>query len=124
MKIRTILNRLIIEPMDIPKPSKKIISLDHDKYHKPEEGSRVRIGRVMAAGSGGMDFNKDGKYVQIPMQVKVGDVVIFYQAAVVPIVKDLQDKYRLPYLYIIAEPDVMAILDEEDKEDKKRLRIK
>jgi len=95
LKLRPLGDRLIVEPLDQEEKTAGGILLPETAKEKPQEG------KVVAAGAGRRD--DEGKL--IPMDVKVGDVVIFAKYSGTEI--KLNDKKVL----ILSEKDVLAIIE-------------
>lgn len=88
-------DRLLIEPNPSEEKTKSGIVLPDSAKEKPQEG------KVVAVGDGAIDEN--GK--KIPMEVKVGDVVLYSKYSGTEV--KIDGKEHL----IIKESDVLAIVD-------------
>ena len=100
MKLKPLGNRIILEAVSKEEKTKSgiIIPETVDK-EKPEQG------KVLAVGPGKM--MKDGK--RIPMDVKVGDVVLFSKYS--PNEIKIDDKEYL----VVSDDDILAIVEKENK---------
>jgi len=67
MKLQPLSDRLLVKPLESEQVSKSGIVIPDTAKEKPQEGE------VVAVGPGRLD--KDGK--RVPMEIKVGDKVIF-----------------------------------------------
>ena len=88
-------DRLVVEPMEKEERTASGIILPETAKEKPQEGT------VLAAGPGRTD--DDGK--RIPMDVKVGDVVLYAKYAGTEV--KISDKKLL----ILKESDILAIVE-------------
>lgn len=95
MKLRPLGDRLVIEPIEQEERTAGGIILPETAKEKPQEG------KVLAAGPGRRD--EDGEY--IPMDVKVGDRVLFAKYSGTEVKMDGKK------LLILKESDVLAILE-------------
>lgn len=91
MKIKPLQNRIVIELIEEKSPSGIYLP-------KHEEN----IGKVVACGCG--KVLKDGN--KLPMQVKVGDTVVFSKYSTTKVKHDNKD------CIIITEDDVLGIIEE------------
>jgi hypothetical protein len=119
MQVKTIMNRLVIAPLDIP-ASSKIHLLDKTK-HSQEDFARLRVGRVIERGEGYYDWNMEGKYNLAPKIIQIGQAVIFQAKFLIPFPERLRQQWNIPYVYIIQEQDVICYLKPENDEEKKLL---
>lgn len=87
-------NRLVVEPLEQEEVTMGGIVLPETAKEKPQKGS------VLAAGPG--DRDDEGK--RIPMDVKVGDMVLFAKYSGTEIKMDGKK------LLILRESDILAIL--------------
>jgi len=88
-------DRLLVKPNPSEEKTKSGIVLPDSAKEKPQEG------KVIAAGEGARDDN--GK--KIPMEVKVGDVVLYSKYS------GTEVKIEGEEYLIIKESDVLAIVD-------------
>ena len=88
-------DRLLVKPNPSEEKTKSAIVLPDSAKEKPQEG------KVIAAGEGARDDN--GK--KIPMEVKVGDVVLYSKYSGTEV--KIEGEEHL----IIKESDVLAIVD-------------
>jgi len=88
-------DRVVVEPLEQEEKTASGIILPETAKEKPQEGT------ILAAGPGKMD--EAGK--RMPMDVKVGDIVLFAKYAGTDI--KLDDKKIL----ILRESDIMAIVE-------------
>ncbi len=95
MKLRPLGDRLVVEPIEQEERTAGGIILPETAKEKPQEG------KVLAAGPGRRD--EDGEY--IPMDVKVGDRVLFAKYSGTEVKLDGKK------LLILKESDVLAILE-------------
>lgn len=95
LKLKPLGGRLIIEPIEQEEMTPGGIILPETAKEKPQEG------RVLAAGPG----DRDDKGVRIPMDVKVGDKVIFAKYSGSEIKMDGKK------LLIMRESDILAIVE-------------
>ncbi|MBN1286618.1 MAG: co-chaperone GroES [Anaerolineae bacterium] len=97
LKLRPLADRLVVEPIEQEETfAGGQLVLPETAKEKPQQG------RVVAAGMGKMD--DDGE--RLPMDVKVGDRVLFAKYAGTEI--KLDDKKLL----ILKESDILAIVEE------------
>lgn len=96
MKYKPLGDRLLVKPRESEEKTKSGIVLPDSAKEKPQ------IGDVVAAGEGARD--EDGK--RIPMEVKVGDVVLYSKYAGTEVKID-----GVEHL-ILKESDVLAIVEE------------
>lgn len=95
MNIKPLDDRVLIEPISQEEKTKSGIVLPDTVEEKPEQG------RVVAIGPGKLDSNNN----RIPMNVKIGDVVLFTKYGPNEIKIDGKE-------YLIArEEDILAILE-------------
>jgi len=118
-KLIPILNRILVTPIDLPKPTKVYIPAEFkDPEARSVEGARrARRCQVLEVGPGGWDFDQSGKYRQVPVStIKKGDVIICYNAAPIILEKgelELYKQYKdkdgaqLP-LYLVTDLDVLC----------------
>ncbi|HDD65048.1 MAG TPA: co-chaperone GroES [Firmicutes bacterium] len=97
LKIRPLGDRIVVEPLEAEEKTKGGIILPDTAKEKPQKG------KVVAVGKGRVDEN--GK--AIPMEVKVGDKVLYGKYAGTEITID--DKEYI----ILREEDVLAIVEEK-----------
>lgn len=95
MGYRPLGDRLLIKPKESEEKTKSGIVLPDSAKEKPQEGE------VIAVGEGARDEN--GK--RIPMEVKVGDVVLYSKYAGTEVKIDGEEHL------IIKESDVLAIVE-------------
>jgi chaperonin GroES len=95
MKYRPLGDRLLVKPNPSEEKTKSGIVLPDSAKEKPQEG------KVIAAGKGAID-EKGNK---IPMEVKVGDVVLYSKYSGTEVKIDGQEHL------IIKESDVLAIVE-------------
>ncbi|MDP2656022.1 MAG: co-chaperone GroES [bacterium] len=96
MTLRPLGDRLIVEPTKEDEITKSgIILPDTIDREKPEEG------KVIAIGSGKLSENG----TRIPMEVKVGDTVVFKKYA--PDEVKIDDKEY----FVLSESDIMAVIE-------------
>lgn len=93
--IKPLGDRVVIEAVEKEETTASGIVLPDTAKEKPQEG------KVLAVGSGTLDDDGD----RIPLEVKVGDRVIFSKYAGTEI------KYEGKELLIMRESDILAILD-------------
>jgi len=96
MKLKPLGNRLVVEPLEQEDVTAGGIVLPETAKEKPQKG------KVLSAGPG--DRDEDGKY--IPMDVKVGDIVLFAKYAGTEIKIDGKK------LLILRESDLLAIVED------------
>ncbi len=94
MKLKPLGNRVVVEPTEQDEITAGGIVLPETAKEKPQKG------KVLSAGPGERD--DDGKY--IPMDVKVGDIVLFAKYAGTEIKVDGKK------LLILRESDLLAIV--------------
>lgn len=95
MKLKPLGSRLVVEPIEQEEVTASGIVLPETAKEKPQKGN------VLSTGPG--DRDEDGK--RIPLDVKVGDVVLFAKYAGTEIKMD-QKK-----ILILKESDVLAIVE-------------
>jgi chaperonin GroES len=95
LNLRPLSDRLVVEPIEREEMTASGIYVPETAKEKPQEG------KVLAAGPGLKD--EDGK--RLPMDVKVGDRVLYAKYAGTEV--KLEDKKVL----ILKETDILAILD-------------
>ena len=95
LKLKPLADRLVVEPIEREEVTASGIYVPETAKEKPQECN------VLAAGPGRRD--EDGKY--IPMDVKVGDRVLYAKYAGTEV--KLEDKKVL----ILKESDILAILE-------------
>ena len=93
MKIKPLGDRILIKPSEGIERTKGGIVLPDSAKEKPQEGE------VLAAGPGRM--TEDGK--RIPMDVKVGDIVIYTRYG------GMEIKVEGEELIILRESDILAV---------------
>ena len=97
LNIKPLGDRVVVEPLEedeVTFASGKLVLPDTAK-EKPQQG------KVLAVGPGRLD--EDGK--RIPMEVKVGDTVVYAKYAGTPFKKDSKD------ILFLKESDILAILE-------------
>lgn len=92
VKIQPLGDRVVVKPLEKEEKTKGGIFLPDTAKEKPQEG------KVLAVGPGKM--SDDGK--RLPMDVAVGDVIIFAKYGGVEIKEDDQE------LIILREADILA----------------
>lgn len=97
LKIRPLGDRIVVEPLEAEEKTKGGIILPDTAKEKPQKG------KVVAVGKGRVD--EDGK--TIPMEVKVGDKVLYGKYAGTEITLD--DKEYI----ILREEDILAIVEDK-----------
>jgi chaperonin GroES len=97
MKLRPLGDRIVIEPLEAEEKTKGGIILPDTAKEKPQEG------KVVAVGKGKTD--ESGKL--IPMEVKVGDKVLYGKYAGTEITIEGKE-----YM-ILREEDVLAVVEEK-----------
>lgn len=97
IKLRPLGDRIVVEPMEAEEKTKGGIILPDTAKEKPQEG------KVVAVGKGKTDDN--GKL--IPMEVKVGDKVLYGKYAGTEITIEGKE-----YM-ILKEEDVLAIVEDK-----------
>ncbi len=95
LNLKPLGDRLVVEPIEKEERTASGIILPETAKEKPQEGT------VLAAGPGRTD--DDGK--RIPMDVKVGDVVLYAKYAGTEV--KIDDKKLL----ILKESDILAIVE-------------
>jgi chaperonin GroES len=95
LNLKPLGDRLVVEPMEKEERTASGIILPETAKEKPQEGT------VLAAGPGRTD--DDGK--RVPMDVKVGDVVLYAKYAGTEV--KIDDKKLL----ILKESDILAIVE-------------
>jgi chaperonin GroES len=97
LKLKPLGGRVIIEPIEQEEITAGGIILPETAKEKPQEG------KVLAAGPG----DRDEKGERIPMDVKVGDKILFakYSGTEVPIKIDGKK------LLILRESDILAVVE-------------
>jgi len=95
LNLRPLGDRLVVEPLEKEEKTASGIILPETAKEKPQEGT------VLAAGPGRTD--DDGK--RIPMDVKVGDVVLYAKYAGTEV--KIDDRKLL----ILKESDILAIVE-------------
>jgi chaperonin GroES len=95
LNLKPLGDRLVVEPVEKEERTASGIILPETAKEKPQEGT------VLAAGPGRTDY--DGK--RIPMDVKVGDVVLYAKYAGTEV--KIDDKKLL----ILKESDILAIVE-------------
>ncbi len=95
LNLRPLGDRVVVEPMEKEERTASGIILPETAKEKPQEGT------VLAAGPGRTD--DDGK--RVPMDVKVGDVVLYAKYAGTEV--KIDDKKLL----ILKESDILAIVE-------------
>ena len=95
LKLKPLGNRLVVEPLEQEDITPGGIILPETAKEKPQKGS------VLAAGPG--DRDDEGK--RIPMDVKVGDTVLYAKYSGTEIKLDNKK------LLILRESDILAIVD-------------
>jgi chaperonin GroES len=97
LNIKPLGDRVVVEPLEedeVTFASGKLVLPDTAK-EKPQQG------KVLAVGPGRLD--EDSK--RIPMEVKVGDTVVYAKYAGTPFKKDSKD------ILFLKESDILAILE-------------
>jgi chaperonin GroES len=95
LNLKPLGDRLVVEPVEKEERTASGIILPETAKEKPQEGT------VLAAGPGRTD--DDGK--RIPMDVKVGDVVLYAKYA------GTEVKIDEKKLLILKESDILAIVE-------------
>ena len=95
-KLRPLADRVIVEPIEEEEIKKGKIIIPDSAKEKPQQG------KVIAVGPGRLD--KDGK--RVPLEVKVGDKVIYGKYSGTEI--EIEDKKYL----ILDEKEILAVLEE------------
>jgi chaperonin GroES len=96
LKLKPLGDRLVVKPLEQEEVTASGIVLPETAKEKPQKGE------VLSAGPGGRD--DDGK--RIPMDVSVGDKVLFAKYA------GTEFKVEGEKLLILRESDVLAIIEE------------
>ena len=94
MNIQPLGDRVIIKPLEAEEKTKGGIVLPDTAKEKPQEGKVVAVGKGKVLESGKVD----------PVEVKVGDIVLYGKYSGTEITKDGED-----YL-IVKEEDISAIV--------------
>ncbi|HDN97701.1 MAG TPA: co-chaperone GroES [bacterium] len=97
LKIRPLGDRVVVEPLEAQEKTKGGIILPDTAKEKPQQG------KIIAVGKGRIDEN--GKHV--PMEVKVGDVILYGKYSGTEVTID--DKEYV----ILREEDILAIVEEK-----------
>src|SRR5512143_273100 len=97
LNLKPLGDRLVVEPLEKEEKTASGIILPETAKEKPQEGT------VLAAGPGRTD--DDGK--RIPMDVKVGDVVLYAKYA------GTEAKIADKKLLILKESDILAIVEKQ-----------
>ena len=95
VKLQPLGDRVVVQPAEREETTKSGIVIPDTAKEKPQRGT------VVAAGEGRRDDDGD----RIPMDVKVGDQVLFAKYAGTEFKLDDQD------LLILAEKDVLAVIN-------------
>ena len=95
ISLRPLDDRVVVEPMEAEEMTAGGIILPETAKEKPQEG------HVLAAGPG----DRDDKGVRVPMDVKVGDKVLFAKYSGTEVKMDGKK------LLIMRESDVLAIVE-------------
>lgn len=96
IKLKPLGDRVVVEPLEQEEKTASGIILPETAKERPQEG------KVVAVGPGKLDENGKSR---LPMDVKVGDTVLFAKYAGTEI--KLEDKKVL----ILRESDLMAIVE-------------
>ena len=96
-KIRPLADRVVVEPLEAEEKTKGGIILPDTAKEKPQEG------KVVAVGKG--KLNDKGEV--LPMEVKVGDKVLYGKYSGTEVTVD--DKQYI----ILREEDILAIVEEK-----------
>ena len=99
LKLKPLGGRVIVEPMEQEETTAGGILLPETAKEKPQEG------KILAAGPG----DRDEKGVRIPLDVKVGDTVLFAKYSGTEIKMDGKK------LLIMRESDILAIVEPKEK---------
>ena len=91
-KLRPLADRVVVKPIEREKVSKGGIVLPDTAKEKPQEGEVVAVGQGR--------LSEDGK--RLPMDVKVGDIVIYAKYGGVDYKLDDED------VIILRESDILA----------------
>jgi chaperonin GroES len=94
LNLKPLADRLVVEPVEQEEVTASGIILPETAKERPQKG------KILAAGPGRLD--EDGK--RIPMEVKVGDTVLYAKYGGTEI--KLEDKKYL----ILKESDVLAVI--------------
>ena len=94
-KLQPLGDRVVVEPLDREEMTSSGIYLPDTAKEKPQEG------KIVAAVPGSL--GEDGK--RVPLEVKVGDTVLYAKYAGTEVKQDGKD------LLILSERDVLAILN-------------
>lgn len=97
LKLRPLGDRIVVEPLAAEEKTKGGIILPDTAKEKPQEG------KIVAVGKGKTD--ESGK--SVPMEVKVGDKILYGKYAGTEITID-----NVEYM-ILREEDVLAVVDEK-----------
>jgi len=97
LKLRPLGDRVVVEPLEAQEKTKGGIILPDTAKEKPQQG------KIIAVGKGRIDEN--GKHV--PMEVKVGDVILYGKYSGTEVTID--DKEYV----ILREEDILAIVEEK-----------
>ena len=95
MKLKPLGGRVIVEPIEQEEMTAGGIILPETAKEKPQEG------KILAAGPG--DRDDDGKY--IPMEVKVGDKVLYAKYSGTEVKVDGKK------LLILKQSDILAVVE-------------
>jgi chaperonin GroES len=98
-KVEPLSNRVIVRPIETEEVSKGGIILPDTAKEKPQEGEIIAVGPGRVTDEG----------VRIPMEVKVGDRIIFAKYA------GTEVKLNDEKLMIMSESDIMAIKPQDTK---------
>src|SRR5258708_38032273 len=104
-KLKPLGARVVIKALDRDEVTKSGIFIPDTAKEKPQEG------KILAVGPG--DLDDDGK--RIPLDVKVGDRVLYQKYA------GTEFKLEGEELLILAEKDVLALIEEGEKNIAKQL---
>ena len=96
IKLKPLGDRVVVEPLEQEEKTASGIILPETAKEKPQEG------KVLAVGPGKLDESGNSR---LPMDVKIGDTVLFAKYAGTEI--KLEDKKVL----ILRESDLMAIVE-------------
>ena len=94
MKLQPLADRIIIQPLSAEEVTKGGIVLPDTAKEKPQEG------KVVAVGPGRFD---DG--VRVPMDVKVGDVVLYSKYG------GTEVKYNNEEYLVLSARDILAVIE-------------
>lgn len=97
MKLRPLGDRIVVEPLEAEEKTKGGIILPDTAKEKPQEGKVVAVGKGKTDDSGKL----------IPMEVKVGDKVLYGKYAGTEITIEGKE-----YM-ILREEDVLAIVEDK-----------